>query len=306
MKNVNLAAIDIGSNGARLLIKNVQEDLSGRVTFRKLMFLRVPLRLGMDVFTLGEVSKEKEEMVLRMMKGYKQFMKLYKVEAFRACATSAMRDARNGKKILKDIYKKTGVRLEILEGKEEARLLYNNKVEQVAGNVGNYAYVDVGGGSTEISLLHDGILAGSKSYNLGTVRMLSGAVADGTVERMKTDLAGFTGQFQDIHIIGSGGNINKLYRLSRGRDANHRLSGQQLPVETLRQLYDEMKDLSVQERMVKYSLKPDRADVIIPAAEIFLTVAEALRCEVIEIPNIGLADSIIDGLFKQWKEEEDF
>lgn len=304
MENVNLAAVDIGSNGARLLIKNVQEDLFGNITFRKLMFLRIPLRLGMDVFTLGEISPEKEEMMMHMMKGYKQFMKLYKVQDYRACATSAMRDAKNGSKVIKSIYKKTGLQLEILNGKEEARLLYNNKIENAAGNEGNFAYVDVGGGSTEISLLHDGILAGSCSYNLGTVRMLSGAVADGTVERLKTDMAKYTKDYKAIQIIGSGGNINKLYRLSRGRHKNE--EGNVLQISTLRKLYNELKDLTVQERMTKFSLKPDRADVIIPAAEIFLSVAEGLQCQSIEIPNIGLADSIIDGLYKKWKREEEY
>lgn len=304
MENVNLAAVDIGSNGARLLIKNVQEDLFGNITFRKLMFLRIPLRLGMDVFTLGEISPEKEEMIMHMMKGYKQFMKLYKVQDYRACATSAMRDAKNGSKVIKSIYKKTGLQLEILNGKEEARLLYNNKIENAAGNEGNFAYVDVGGGSTEISLLHDGILAGSCSYNLGTVRMLSGAVADGTVERLNTDMAKYTKDYQAIQIIGSGGNINKLYRLSRGRHKNEEENV--LQISTLRELYNELKDLTVQERMTKFSLKPDRADVIIPAAEIFLSVAEGLQCQSIEIPNIGLADSIIDGLYKKWKREEEY
>lgn len=305
MENVNLAAVDIGSNGARLLIKNVQEDLFGNITFRKLMFLRIPLRLGMDVFTLGEISPEKEEIMLRMMKGYKQFMKLYKVQDYRACATSAMRDAKNGKRVIKDIYRKTGLQLEILNGKEEARLLYNNKIENAAGNEGNFAYVDVGGGSTEISLLHDGILAGSCSYNLGTVRMLSGAVADGTVERLKQDMNRYATDFKDIQIIGSGGNINKLYRLSRGRHPEEEEENV-LQVSTLRELYEELKDLTVQERMTRFSLKPDRADVIIPAAEIFLSVAEGLKCGSIGIPNIGLADCIIDGLYKKWKREEEY
>lgn len=305
MENVNLAAVDIGSNGARLLIKNVQEDLFGNITFRKLMFLRIPLRLGMDVFTLGKISPEKEEMIMRMMKGYKQFMKLYKVQDYRACATSAMRDAQNGKRVIKDIYKKTGLQLEILNGKEEARLLYDNKIENAAGNDGNFAYVDVGGGSTEISLLHDGILAGSCSYNLGTVRMLSGAVADGTVERLKIDMAKYTKDYKDIQIIGSGGNINKLYRLSRSRGFKEEEENV-LRVSTLRELYTQLKDLTLQERMTQFSLKSDRADVIIPAAEIFLSVAEGLQCETISIPNIGLADCIIDSLYKKWKQEEEY
>ena len=297
MQNNNFAAIDIGSNGARLLIKNVKEDTMGNVEFTKVLFLRIPLRLGKDVFTLGEISEDRERMMLCMIKSYKQLMKLYQVSTYRACATSAMRDARNGSKILKKIRKQTGIDIEILDGSEEAKILYNNSIESSESVNGNYAYVDVGGGSTEISLLSDGLLVGSCSYNIGTIRLLSGAVAPDVVERMRHDLEGYAAQYPSITIVGSGGNINKLSRLFH--ESSKKSKQNVLPVRNLQQIHDEMKPMTLNERIATYGLKTDRADVIIPAAEIFLTVANALKCEEIHVPNISLADGIIDGLYKQ-------
>ncbi len=300
MENNNYAAIDIGSNAARLLIKNVVEDSMGNVEFHKMLFLRIPLRLGKDVFTLGEISEERERMMMCMIKSYKQLMKLYNVEVFRACATSAMRDARNGEKILKKIRKATGIKIEILSGSEEARILYNNTISAAEIVSGNYAYVDVGGGSTEISLLSNGQIVGSCSYNIGTLRKLSGMVPAEVEDNMQRELADYAAQYPDIKIIGSGGNINKLSRLFH--ESAKRSRKNVLPVRNLQLMYDEMKPLTVAELMSRYGLKPDRADVILPAAEIFLKVAEALKCEEIQVPNISLADGIIDGLYKSSRE----
>ena len=299
MQNNNYAAIDIGSNGARLLIKNVKEYCMGNVEFTKVLFLRIPLRLGKDVFSIGEISDERERMMMCMTKSYKQLMRLYNVEMYRACATSAMRDARNGKRILKRIKKKTGIDIEILNGSEEAKILYNNSLEAADCINGNYAYVDVGGGSTEISLLSNGELVGSCSYNIGTLRMLSGAVAPDTVANMRSDLEAYAGKYPDIVIIGSGGNINKLSRLFH--ESSKKAKKNILPVSSLQRLHDDMKPMTINERIAKYGLKTDRADVIIPAAEIFMTVAQALGCSEIHVPNISLADGIIDGLYKKSK-----
>lgn len=299
MQNNNYAAIDIGSNGARLLIKNVKEDSMGNVEFTKVLFLRIPLRLGKDVFSIGEISDERERMMMCMTKSYKQLMRLYNVEMYRACATSAMRDARNGKRILKRIKKKTGIDIEILNGSEEAKILYNNSLEAADCINGNYAYVDVGGGSTEISLLSNGELVGSCSYNIGTLRMLSGAVAPDTVANMRSDLEEYAGKYPDIVIVGSGGNINKLSRLFH--ESSKKAKKNILPVSSLQRLHDDMKPMTINERIAKYGLKTDRADVIIPAAEIFMTVAQALGCSEIHVPNISLADGIIDGLYKKSK-----
>ena len=292
-----MAAIDIGSNGARLLIKNVKEDTMGNVEFTKVLFLRIPLRLGKDVFTLGEISEERERMMMCMIKSYKQLMKLYNVEHYRACATSAMRDAKNGVDILKKIKKKTGIDIEILNGSEEAKILYNNSIESAESVSGNYAYVDVGGGSTEISLLSDGKLVGSCSYNIGTLRLLSGAVSPDVIDTMRSDLTVYAKEYPGIIIVGSGGNINKLSRMfhESSKKSKHNV----LPVKNLQQIHDEMKPLTVAERIAQYGLKPDRADVIIPAAEIFLNVAQALNCSEIHVPNISLADGIIDGIVRK-------
>lgn len=297
MENNNFAAIDIGSNGARLLIKNVYEDSMGNYGFSKVLFLRIPLRLGKDVFTLGEISPERERMIMCMIKSYKQLMKLYGVTEYRACATSAMRDARNGMEILKRIGKKTGINIEIIGGREEAQILYNYSIESADSNRGNYAYMDVGGGSTEISMLSGGQLVGSYSYNIGTLRMLSGAVEPDVIEKLERDMRDYASRYKDITIIGSGGNINKLCRMYHEAKAggDKRL----LPTAELGKLHDMLRPLTFKERMDKYALKADRADVIIPAAEIFLTVAHALGCENIHVPNISLADGIIDGLYKK-------
>lgn len=299
---MNIAAIDIGSNGARLLIKSFQEKQTeeaaadqrkASVSVRKLLFVRIPLRLGKDVFTLGKISKERQRMMMHMMKGFRQFMLLYGVDRFRACATSAMRDAKNGKKVMKEIEKATGIHLEIIPGAEEAQLLCNNLVENTDSSVGNFAYVDVGGGSTEISLLHDGVLAESHSFNVGTLRMIAGAVSQEERDAMCRVLGDYAKEYPDTKIIGSGGNINRLFKLARVKGDSRELS-----VATLRRLYASLAPLTLEERMREYKLKDDRADVIVPAAEIFLMVARSLNCHSVLVPNISLADSIVDGVFR--------
>ena len=288
------AAIDIGSNGARLLIKRFNpEAVREEDKIKKVMFIRIPLRLGKDVFSLGKISKEREKMMLRMMKGFKQFMKLNDVDQYRACATSAMRDAENGKKILKKIEKQTDIKLEIIKGEEEAQLLFNNLLEKTGSNEGNFAYIDVGGGSTEVSLIHDGVLAESYSYNMGTLRMLSGKVTAETERLFQENLTRYAQEYSNIRIIGSGGNINKLNKLAR-----HSKNSKDLTFAELKRLYTMMQPLSIEEREISFSLREDRADVIIPAAEIFIKASEYLQCESIMVPNISLADSIVDGLIE--------
>ncbi len=300
MGKVNYAAIDIGSNAVRLLIKSIDREAVQEKKIKKVMMLRVPLRLGFDVFSIGELSEKKADKLKRLMKAFRQLMKIYDVDDYRACATSAMRDARNGRTIIKKIEKDTGIRIEIIDGQEEARMIYNNHIECMEDRLGNYMYVDVGGGSTEINLLTNGELVWSVSYNIGTVRMLSNAVKEGTWQQMEEELMKVTEGVAAINIIGSGGNINKLFRLADKKDKKL----QRLPVSSLQTVYDVLKPLTPEERVEAFSLKQDRADVIVPAAEIFLKIAEVVHAEYIYVPVIGLSDGIIDNLYAKSLEKE--
>ena len=300
MGKVNYAAIDIGSNAVRLLIKSIDREAVQEKKIKKVMMLRVPLRLGFDVFSIGELSEKKADKLRRLMKAFRQLMKIYDVDDYRACATSAMRDARNGRTIIKKIEKDTGIRIEIIDGQEEARMIYNNHIECMEDRLGNYMYVDVGGGSTEINLLTNGELVWSVSYNIGTVRMLSNAVKEGTWQQMEEELMKVTEGVAAINIIGSGGNINKLFRLADKKDKKL----QRLPVSSLQTVYDVLKPLTPEERVEAFSLKQDRADVIVPDAEIFLKIAEVVHAEYIYVPVIGLSDGIIDNLYAKSLEKE--
>lgn len=290
---MRLAAIDIGSNGARLLIKNFRKIDEGEIQISRVMYMRVPLRLGTDVFTLGKVSKARMLMMKHTLKAFKQIMKLNLVDDYRACATSAMRDADNGKRLMKHLAKSTGIKLEIIDGKEEALLLCNNLIENIGSPKGNFAYVDVGGGSTEISILHDGALMYSHSYNIGTLRMLGGMVTKASFDQLRDDMQRLAKDMPQIRMIGSGGNINKLYKLSKNK-----LPERSVAMDEVKDIYNRLKALSVEERIEQFGLKADRADVIIPASEIFITVADALGCDRVQVPNICLADCITDGLYR--------
>lgn len=293
MKKVNYAAIDIGSNAVRLLIKCVNEVGSDEGLLSKIQLIRIPLRLGEDAFITGEISEGKVEKLVRLMKAYRQLMKIYEVSDYRACATSAMRDACNGKDIVRKIEKKTGIRVEIIDGQEEAHIVYDNHIEQLFDSGQNYLYVDVGGGSTEINLISEGTLRSSRSYNIGTVRMISGMVKEEEREQMRVDLAALAQEYTPISIIGSGGNINKLFRLAEKKDKKTGM----LPVESLQETYELLKVLTPEQRIKQFKLKPDRADVIVPAAEIFLGVATEVQATEILVPTIGLSDGIIDSLY---------
>ena len=287
-RKTNYAAIDIGSNAVRLLIKEIKEE-QGNAHFSKVLMLRVPLRLGFDVFDIGKISEKKEKNMIRLMKAFRHLMKIYDVKHCRACATSAMRDAKNGMDIIKQIEKKTGVHIDIIDGQEEAKIIYNNHVEHMEDQKGNYMYVDVGGGSTEINLLSEGQLVCSRSYNIGTVRMLNNAVKDSEWERLKNDLAELAKSYPQTNIIGSGGNINKLYRLADKKNKKKMT----MQVSVLQELHTRLKALSLEERMEQFGMKPDRADVIIPAGEIFLTIANIIGASYIHVPVIGFGTLIL-------------
>lgn len=292
--NKTYAAIDIGSNAIRLLVKKERDNCQvGQKPLTKVLLLRIPLRLGFDVFACGEIPDIKVNKLVRAIKAFGQLMKVYEVSKFRACATSAMRDAKNGKAVIKQVFKHTGIKIEIIDGQEEAALVYNNHIECMEDRSGNYIYVDVGGGSTEVNLLTNGELVFSKSYNIGTVRILSRADKPETWQQLRNDMVYISGKYPDINIIGSGGNINKLYRLASTKD-KQKLN---MPVSSLEEIYKRLKFLTPEQRMDEFHLKADRADVIVPAAEVFLAIAESTGAQYIHVPVIGLADGIIDKLY---------
>lgn len=295
MSRLNYAAIDIGSNAVRLLIKSIDRDANDKHKFKKIQLLRVPLRLGFDIFKDGALSDKKADKLRRLMKAYRQMMKIYDVVDYRACATSAMRDAVNGPEVIDRIFKDTGINIEIIDGKEEAHIVYSNHVECMADRSGAYIYVDVGGGSTEVNFLTEGKLQSSVSYNIGTVRLLTGKVRDDEWVRMEHDLEVMMQGVDHINIIGSGGNINKIYRMTPIKDKDK----QRMPIYSVQAIYDQLKPMTVEERMEEFALKEDRADVIIPAAEIFLRIARIVKAEYIHVPVIGLADGIVDELYEK-------
>lgn len=302
MNNNNCyAAIDIGSNAIRLLIKKIRVNgKQGQKPLTKVLLLRIPLRLGFDVFACGEIPDIKVNKLVRAIKAFGQLMKVYEVSKFRACATSAMRDAKNGKAVIKKVFKHTGIKIEIIDGQEEAALVYNNHIECMEDRSGNYIYVDVGGGSTEVNLLNNGELVFSKSYNIGTVRILSRADKPETWQQLRNDMVYIAGKYPDINIIGSGGNINKLYRLALTKDKQNL----NMPVSSLEEIYKRLKFLTPEQRMDKFHLKADRADVIVPAAEVFLAIAESTGAKYVHVPVIGLADGIVDKLYAEDVEED--
>lgn len=284
--STNLAAIDIGSNAARILIKSV-ENTNDAQHIKKLQFLRIPLRLGMDVFGSGEIGEEREEMLLRTMKIFRQLLILYDVKAYRICATSAFREAKNGSKVLKRVMKETKLRIDIISGEEEARTIRDNYSSD-----GNLLYMDVGGGSTELSLVCDGKVIAGRSFNIGTIRMLNECVSPELWQEMQDTVLSLTKGVENVRIVGSGGNINKLYRLAPKKERVK----ETLRVDTLSRLYTRLSALTVEQRMIEYDLRPSRADVIVPAAQLFLMVARLVGADTILVPTVGLADGIINEL----------
>lgn len=300
------AAVDIGSNAARLLIKSVSRDSDGGFVFKKEFFFRYPLRLGEDVFMSGKISKERRKKTITFIKACKQIMELYNVVQYRCCATSAMRDASNGKSVIAAIKKETGITVEIISGSEEAAIVYGNHIELAARQQATCAYVDVGGGSTEITLIRRGVKESAYSYNIGTLRMLHRPEDQNEIE-LKHIADDMTAFFEDcgqpVNIIGSGGNINKLYKLAQLTGLQDARDGR-LAVSSLKAVMDRLCGLSVAERMAEFDLKPDRADVIVPAGKIFLDVAGALHSEYVLVPALGLADGLVERQymeFNSWK-----
>ena len=285
-----IAAIDIGSNAARLLINEVKIQ-KGTPEFIKLNLLRIPLRLGMDVFTLGKIDKEREKMVIDSMKIFSDLMKIYKVDHYRACATSAMRDAENGQEIIKKVKETSGINIEIISGDEEATLIYENHVAEGLEKDFAYLYVDVGGGSTELTFYENNELIYKKSFNIGTIRLLNNLVVEENWKEMKTEISKNIVSKKPIVAIGSGGNINKVFSLSKTKD------GKPMSTSYLKKAYKQFNTLSVAERMTSYKIREDRADVIVPALKIFNSVMTWADIKKIYVPKISVADGLIHNIY---------
>ena len=285
-----LAAIDIGSNAARLLITEVEKK--GKETqFNRLNLIRIPLRLGFDVFDKGFIGSKKKKMLIDTIKAFKQLMKVYDVEHYLACATSAMRDAENAKEIIKEIEIETSIEIEVITGELEAEIIYENHVAEILDDGNSYLYIDVGGGSTELTLYHKSQLVLQKSFNIGTVRLLAGKNKDEIWQELKDTLKELSIKYEKLIGIGSGGNINKLFSIMGGKNSDSLTSA------GISAIYKEMQSLTVEERMIKYSIKKDRAEVILPALTIYNNILRWAGITEINVPKIGLADGLIHHLY---------
>ncbi len=290
---MKLAAIDIGSNAARLLIVEITNDKYGNPVFNKLNLVRVPLRLGFDVFDTGEISKEKRGMILQTMKAYTHLMKAYGVTDTIACATSAMRDASNSSDIIRKIKMETGLNIEVITGEFEASLIYENHIAETMDTDHSYLYIDVGGGSTELTFFAEGKLVFKQSFNIGTIRLLKDMVTDSKWTEIKDFIKNKTKGYKKIVAIGTGGNINKVFSLSKKKD------GKPLSIELLKDYCKEISSFSLEDRINVYKLRPDRADVIVPALQIYINIMRWSDAEEIYVPKIGLADGLIQHLYSE-------
>jgi len=286
-------AIDIGSNAIRLLVSNVIVQEGKETQFKKSALIRVPIRLGADAFVSGIISEDNISRMIDAMEAFKLLMKVHKVERFKACATSAMREAFNGEEVIKKIFEKTGVKISIIGGKEEAAIIASTDLKELIKGTNSYLYVDVGGGSTEFTVFSEGKMVTSKSFNMGTVRLLNNSKAENKeiFENVERWIKRNTKDLNRISLIGSGGNINKLFKMSG------RMEGKPISFVYLNAQYQFLKQMSFNERVSELSLNPDRADVIIPATKIYLSAMKWSGARKIYVPKIGLSDGIIKSLF---------
>ncbi len=287
------AAIDIGSNAVRVLIANVVELENHPPKFMKSAMVRVPIRLGEDSFTVGEISKKNKKRMVRAMKAFKHIMKINNVEHYMACATSALREANNAQEVVKDVAEKTGICIDVIDGKREAEIISSTNIFDFIKRDRTFLYVDVGGGSTEFSVLVKGERVASRSFKIGTVRMINGLVSDKVWIEIEEWI---TAQLKDkgkIALLGSGGNINKLFKLGNVKE------GRPLTLIKLNTLYNKLNALNYEERIVEMELNPDRSDVIIPAVQIYLKALQWSNSTEIYVPKIGLSDGMIKVLYKE-------
>lgn len=280
-----------------MLISEVLVTAEGKPLFNKLNLVRVPLRLGFDVFEKQVISPARIDMLLQTLKAFRHLINAYKVDAIRACATSAMRDAVNAKEVLHLVKEQTGLDIEVITGDMEANLVYENHVAENMDMDHSYMYIDVGGGSTEISFFSNGKLLYKKSFNIGTIRLLKNLVTDQEWEYMKEQIKNATRGQKEVVAIGSGGNINKIFSMSKKKD------GKPLQIELLRDYYRELDAVPVEDRIIRYNLRSDRADVIVPALLIYINAMRWAGAVDIYVPKIGLADGLIQHLYAEMKEK---
>jgi len=294
---LKIAAIDIGSNAIRLLIEEVREH-QGQWRIDKVSLTRVPVRLGEDVFLHQKISDEKLRQLVKTMRAFWYLMDVHKVEMYRVCGTSAMREAKNKRKVIETVEREANFKIEILSGEEEAELIFKNYFTQNLNSKGNYLYLDVGGGSTEITLIRKGKRIKGRSFNIGTVRSLIGAADDSVWAEVKSWLSTLKKNPAKLIAIGTGGNINTLFKI-QGKKPNEMLS-----LNELKGLHKSLAPLNVDERIFIYKLRPDRADVILPACDIYIKILQLAQVKEMLVPKIGLSDGIILDMIGQIKMDE--
>ena len=294
---LKLAAIDIGSNAIRFQVINVLE-YKGQITFKRLEYIRFPLRLGKEVFNTRQFSHKTIDKIIKLMKSFKLMLELYEVDDFKACATSAFREAENGEEVAELVLKHIGLRIKIIDGNEEAFLI-NKTLESYVRNEQSYLHIDVGGGSTELTIYSNSERLWSTSFPIGTVRILEGMDDPKAWETMRDWVRKHSVDHRsgDIISIGTGGNINKIFELSRAK------AGKPVSLKTVKRIRDELSTLPLEELLNVVQLNPDRADVIIPAAEIYLSVMRWAKSKKILVPDVGLKDGILLDLFERNKSQ---
>lgn len=291
LKIQKYAAIDIGSNAVRLLISNIIEEDNAPVVFKKNSLVRVPIRLGADVFLNDEISTYNQERMVDTMQAFSLLMKSHGVVRYKACATSAMREAKNNKLVTESVLATSGIHIDIIDGEEEAAIIAETDLHTYIDPNKTYLYVDVGGGSTEFSIIHNGSKIKSKSFKIGTVRLLNDIVKEETWHDLEKWIQENTKDYYKIELIGSGGNINKIFKIS-GKQM-----GKPLTYFYLTNYYKTLQTYTYEERITKLNLNQDRADVIIPAARIYLLAMKWSGAKDIYVPKIGLSDGIIKSIY---------
>jgi exopolyphosphatase/guanosine-5'-triphosphate,3'-diphosphate pyrophosphatase len=291
---VRFAAIDIGSNAVRLLLCNVYDD-NNEPVFKKAELVRMPIRLGEDAFRYRRISEDKIAQLAKTMRAFKLLIEVFGAVDYRACATSAMREAENRKEVIQAVKEQSGIEIEVVDGKMEAQIIYSNHIAEHLAHDQSYLYIDVGGGSTELTLFADNHIIASQSFNVGTIRLLQEQVSKETWSYFKDWVRDKTRDYQPLTAIGSGGNINKIFKMA------DRKENKPLTIDRIREIYDYLRLHSVEERITRLGLNPDRADVIVPAARIFLTVMKTAGIDRIIVPQIGLSDGIVHLLYEKHK-----